>query len=138
MIEPSRARHIRRFCRLTESDVRLSLKTILVSLFGLSTLVAGAQGISTIRETSAMRSTIDSIATNWLPSVDQANRMNTITSDYRIRQYRLATIRDDQAALAEAAQRFETQVSLLATTMRAYEPLISSAEEQQAYDAFKL
>ena len=117
--------------------MRLSLKTILVSLFGLSTLVAGAQGISTIRETSAMRSTIDAIATNWLPSVDQANRMNTITSDYRIRQYRLATIRDDQAALAEAAQRFETQVSLLATTMRAYEPLISSAEEQQAYDAFK-
>ena len=82
------------------------MKTILVSLFGLSTLVAGAQGISTIRETGAMRSTIDAIATNWLPSVDQANRMNTITSDYRIRQYRLATIRDDQASLAEANQRF--------------------------------
>ncbi|MDR7038565.1 methyl-accepting chemotaxis protein [Methylobacterium sp. BE186] len=116
--------------------MRLSIKSVLMSLFGAMALMAAAQGLFIVQETVKMRGHLDEIATNWLPSVDIVHRMNTITSSYRLRQYRLATLEADARSLSEAADLLGRQLTLLADARKAYEPMIASPEERATYETF--
>ncbi|MEA1831689.1 methyl-accepting chemotaxis protein [Methylobacterium durans] len=116
--------------------MKLSIKSILMSLFAVMALMTAAQGLFIVHETRTMRDHLDQIATNWLPSVDIVNRINTITSDYRLRQYRLATLGDDAGSFAEAVELLGRQVTLLADARKTYEPMISSPTERSTYETF--
>jgi methyl-accepting chemotaxis protein len=114
---------------------RLSIKTSLISvfagigiLFGISAVV-GHTGLS-----ATNGSTVD-IATNWLPSINAVNAMNTATSDFRIAQAaHIMSTADDQMTKAEADMKAVSDN--LTSLGKTYEPLISSDEERKLYDTF--
>ncbi len=116
--------------------MKLSVRTALMSLFVVSTAIAGLQGFSSVVQTNAMQGNIHEMSKNWLPSVDLVNRINTITGDYRVKEYRVATSHRNSADLEEAIKDLEKHATLLAEMRRRYEPLISSSEERAAYAAF--
>ena len=82
-----------------------------------------------------MRASTVEINTNWLPSVDRVNQMNTGTSDFRIAEFQHVLNTDDKAmagiekTMAEVLAGFEVN-------HQAYAKLISSDEERKLHEAF--
>jgi len=107
-----------------------------MSLFSILVLVALTQGIFSLMQIRTILGNVNQLSTNWLPSVDQANKINTITSDYRMKEYNVATAVNDPAALEKADQELDRQIKMLAEGRKAYEPLISSVEVGNAYKEF--
>lgn len=114
----------------------ISIRSLLIGLFGIIIVVAGCQGLASLIQIKSIVANADDTATNWLPSVDLVNKINTISSDYRLKEYNVATIDKDPIALEKANAELNRQIKLLAESRKAYEPLISSPEERAAYQEF--
>ncbi|AAM54953.1 methyl-accepting chemotaxis protein [Rhizobium aethiopicum] len=113
-----------------------SIRLALSLIFVLLSLLAAGQGIVSIVKLLSIRSNISEVASNWLPSIDVINRINTITADYRILQFRLVTNSSDSTSLAHNITTFRQKMEDLANARGEYEPMVTSGEERQAYDAF--
>ncbi|MBB4483078.1 methyl-accepting chemotaxis protein [Rhizobium etli] len=113
-----------------------SIRLALSLIFVLLSLLAAGQGIVSIVKLLSIRSNISEVASNWLPSIDVINRINTITGDYRILQFRLVTNSSDSTSLAHNITTFRQKMEDLANARGEYEPMVTSGEERQAYDAF--
>ncbi len=115
--------------------MRASVRVILISLTVLLLVSNAALGILAFRGSGNLNDNTVSIATNWLPSVDTINSLNTATSDFRIAEaaHILAT-EPDQIADAEA--EIKTAQGKIAKLRKKYEGLISSNEEKKLYEKF--
>ncbi|MDQ0474576.1 methyl-accepting chemotaxis protein [Labrys wisconsinensis] len=112
--------------------MRLSIKVLLTSLFGAMVVVCAGQGGYGIVNLRAIEADVADIATNSLPSVDGANRINNAAGDYRLLQYQLVT----SATTEDAVRMLADKAAELAQARKDYEPLISSPEEKALYDRF--
>ncbi len=113
----------------------LSIRSLLIGLFGLLALTIGGEGLLAISKIAAVNASVIDIATNWLPSVASARRLNTIAEQYRVYQARhvlapdSAEIEKQEATIAKVAEDF-------ASERKHYEKLITVDEERKVYETF--
>jgi methyl-accepting chemotaxis protein len=78
-----------------------SIRTALVSLFGLMGAMIAAQGLLAIVKISSVDASMVDIATHWMQSVDSAREIYGAVSRYQIADARFVMSNDD-AGRAEA------------------------------------
>ena len=76
------------------------------------------------------------IATNWMPSVDTSNRINTATSDFRIAELQ-HVIAQDEAGMKRWQGEQTRLLDDIARLEATYEKMIAHAEERSLYDDFR-
>ena len=104
-----------------------TLALLVAMLMALAGLAAWQMG--------TMRASTQEITSNWLPSVEAINTMNTATSDFRVAALSHVLSTDD-AAMARYEKEMATLLQKFNTTRDAYVKLISSPEERQIYERF--
>ncbi len=113
--------------------MRLSTKLILMTTILLLALTW--LGFFSITQLEKVNQKTTEITTNWLPSTINVQRINTLTSDYRIFE-----INHVYSSNSTSTDRFEKALSNISKELKAarkeYETLISSQQEQDIYDTF--
>lgn len=113
----------------------LKISTRLKLGFGiLAALLLGVIALS-IWQMGVMRSATSDLATNWLPSVERVNQMNTGTSDFRIAEFQ-HVLNTDTAAMAGIEKSMADTLATFEEDHQAYLKLISSPEERKLYEEF--
>ena len=116
--------------------IRLSIKNALTGAFALFALIAAAQGGLAIVEMAGIRNQVNEVATSWLPSVVGINEIKSAASQVRIKQLRLVAFSETPALLADNVAQLSVTLAKVAAARKAYEPFITSPEEQALYDEF--
>ncbi|UIY45295.1 methyl-accepting chemotaxis protein [Methylobacterium radiotolerans] len=116
--------------------LHLTVKASLLAAFGLLAILCAGQAVLTTITLSGIRISVTGVATNWLPSVVAITNIRAAASEVRIKQLRTLTLSGSPEKRAENARQIDEAVAALAAAQKAYEPLISSAEERALYDAF--
>lgn len=115
--------------------MKMTLKLKLAAAFSAILILTAVLGAVGITKMSAINNQSTIIASNWMPSIDAIHRINTSTSDLRVKEYRhvvstdAASMRTAEASIAEILSELEKQRAT-------YEKLISSPEERAIYDRF--
>jgi methyl-accepting chemotaxis protein len=112
-------------------SIRVQLRLVIGALVVLLALLL----VASQYHMSSMRVASQDMATNWLPSVELVNQMNTNTSDYRIAEFQHVSNTDDKA-MAGIEKEMAAVLTEFEKNRAAYIKLISSSEEQKKYDAF--
>jgi methyl-accepting chemotaxis protein len=114
---------------------KYSIRTKITAVVAFLLVAMSLMGALNIRQMYAINSSTVDITTNWLPSVRVLGELRAATITYR------AIVRSHLLASDEAGKQL--QEDLLAKwinntdrTRKAYEPLITSAEERALYDEF--
>lgn len=89
-----------------------------------------------ITEMGTINSQSTIISTNWLPSVQLVERVNTQTSDLRNRES-VHIISTNATQIASATQAIEDAKAEIQKTLSEYEQLVSSDEEKRLLQEFK-
>jgi len=113
----------------------LSVRSLLIGLFGLMAVLIGGQGFLSLNKVAAVDAGVVDIATHWLPSVDVVREMATILEKGRINDARHVMVSDAESMKATEERSAALDAMLLADGKR-YEPLISSAEARSTYEEF--
>ncbi len=113
----------------------LSIKATLVAAFATLALICAGQGLLAIDKLSGIRRSVNEVAANWLPSVLAVNDMRALATDIRIKHLRMTGL-SDTATFAGNQKELAATIEKLRNARNAYEPLISSDEERQIYEAF--
>ena len=111
------------------------ISTRLTAVFGLIAVLLVAIASAALLQMGTMRAATSDITENWLPSVEQVNKMNTGTSDFRIQEYKHVLNTDDNAMIA-IEKKLSEVLSEFEKNHQTYVKLISSPEERKLYDAF--
>lgn len=116
--------------------MNLSLRNILIGAVSLLIVLIAAGGVSSLFGLNAIQHNVVNMGTNWLPSVNVVNAINTNTSDLRVAEgaHVLSTTPE---GMTKAEADFDATLATLKRNQATYEPLISSEEERQTYNAFK-
>ncbi|KST57343.1 chemotaxis protein [Methylobacterium sp. GXS13] len=116
--------------------LRLNVKASLLAAFGLLALLCAGQAALMSITLLGIRTNVTGVATNWLPSVVAITNIRAAASEVRIKQLRTLTLSGSPDQRVENARQIDEASVALAAARKAYEPLISSAEEQALYAAF--
>jgi methyl-accepting chemotaxis protein len=115
--------------------MRLSIKTSLIGIVCLLVLMLAGQSWMAVSRTSAINANAEEVATSWLPSIRALADIKYLTTRIRLGGARVLMTSDPAAR-----SRIEGQVSQFVdefrTTMKAYQPLITSPEEKVLWDKF--
>ncbi|MFD0937857.1 MCP four helix bundle domain-containing protein, partial [Methylobacterium trifolii] len=111
--------------------MRLSLNAVLIAIFGILMLGLGLQGGLAVYQIGIVNAGTTDIATNWLPSVHAVGELKYTMSRLRLLDSRYLIGKEAPADLARIG---EERTKAVATALRAYEPLVSSAEEKALFD----
>ena len=113
----------------------LSIRSLLMGLFGLMVVIVVGLGAFALSKISAVNDNTVDIATNWMPSVSSLRALAYAVSRFRIDEAR--HIMSTEEAEMDAVERsMATRVDEIAKLRKAYEPLISSPEERAGYESF--
>jgi methyl-accepting chemotaxis protein len=113
----------------------LSIRSLLIGLFGVMAVTVGGEGLLALNKIAAVNASVLEIATNWMPSIDAARRLNATAEQYRVYQARHVMATSDaemvkqEAAIAKSAQAF-------AEDRKRYESLMTLEEERKSYAMF--
>ena len=83
--------------------MRLSLKSSLMGLFGLLALLALGQGAASLWSLRTIHAGVIDFTTNWMPSVDTLDQIQTAVAEDRVLSYQYLTAETDEGQ-AEATQ----------------------------------
>lgn len=116
--------------------MKLNIKNSLIYIFAtflILTLISGAISISQI---NSVNNDVKNLATNWLPSIQYTEEINTLTSDLRIAEgtHIMST---NATEMQKAENDIKAKKEEIAKNMAAYEPLISSDTERKHYENYK-
>ena len=112
----------------------LSIRSMLMGLFGLMALIIVGQGVFALNKTAAVNSSTVDLSSNWLPSVSTALNLGLSASRARLAIVKHILSTDEE--MAQTDKDIETQMTAIDKYRQQYEKLISSPEERAAYDAF--
>ncbi|WP_165216316.1 methyl-accepting chemotaxis protein [Affinirhizobium pseudoryzae] len=116
--------------------MRFTVRFKLILSFGLLVLLIAGLGAFSLLQMGHVNGKANEVASDWMPSVDISNQMNTATSDFRNAELQHVIAQDEagmkqwaaeQAELAKAISKLQTQ----------YQTLIASAEERGLYETFQ-
>ncbi|WP_414832997.1 methyl-accepting chemotaxis protein [Afifella sp. YEN Y35] len=115
--------------------MKLNLKSTLTAIFGVLVVLMVALGWTSVSKLAQIQANVENEATNWVPSIDTINKINTTTSDLRIAQIAnlMATDSETQQTLKAA---ISANIEKIGTLRAKYEPLISSDDERKLYQDF--
>ena len=115
---------------------KLRLKAKLMASFGVVLTMMGLMGAFAIWQLRVVNEASTDISTNWLPSV---NAISLVRDNARVfRQVEFEHVLEtDAAAMAKVEQAMLANQDEFNKRSKAYEPLISSPQEQQLWDQFK-
>jgi len=113
----------------------LSIRTLLLGLFGIMVAVVVGLGAFAIDKIATVNGNTVDIATNWLPSVSYVRKLAYQVSQFRIAEAR-HTMTTDAADMDAVERGMDKAATDLQQTRRAYEALISSPEERATYESF--
>ncbi len=116
--------------------MNMSLKAKLAIGFGLLIVLMAALGTFSLMQMGTVNSKAVDIATNWMPSVDTSNRLNTATSDFRISELQ-HVIAQDEAGMKQWHGEQNRLLDDIAKLEATYEKMIASAEERSLYENFR-
>ncbi|WOS66032.1 HAMP domain-containing methyl-accepting chemotaxis protein [Sinorhizobium fredii] len=116
--------------------ISLSLQAALIGVFGLLVLLLAGQGLFAFSSIGSVYDDVQSLATNWVPSVDITNKINITMADLRGSQTRLL-LASDVAAVEKTEHAIGEDIAALRERMSTYEALISEPEERTTYQEFK-
>ncbi|MBC3920368.1 MCP four helix bundle domain-containing protein [Undibacterium sp. CY18W] len=112
-----------------------SISSRLVGTFSLIiamlAFVAGAAFLKMV----VMKDATSDITSNWLPSVEVVNRINTLTSDLRVAEFQ-HVLNTDDAAMAGLEKNMSKILAALEKDNQTYAKLINSEEEKKRYASF--
>ncbi|MCJ2026322.1 MCP four helix bundle domain-containing protein, partial [Methylobacterium sp. J-067] len=114
----------------------LTVKSSLFAAFGLLTLFCVGQGVLSITRLAGIRANVNEVATNWLPSVIAVTNLRAAAAEVRIKELRVLALADASQSRTDIVRQMDEVNAALDKARRAYEPLISSAEERALYEAF--
>jgi methyl-accepting chemotaxis protein len=116
---------------LARFSIRAKISAVVASLL----IAMSVMGALSVRQMYAINSSTVDIVTSWLPSVRVLGDLRAATITYRaiVRSHLLATNEAGKQAQEELLAKW---VDLLDKARKAYEPLITSAEERAVYDEF--
>jgi methyl-accepting chemotaxis protein len=115
--------------------MRLTIKAKLAGAFSLLLLITALLGGVGIMKMASINDRSTEITTNWMPSTNVVNQINTATSDLRVAQLvHVATT--DQAGMAKADDDIRKIMADIKDKRQRYEKLISSDEERGIYNQF--
>jgi methyl-accepting chemotaxis protein len=114
---------------------RLSIRAKITAVVALMLVAMSAMGALNIRQMYAINSSTVDIVSNWLPSVQTLGEVRAATITYRaiVRSHLLATNEAGKQAQEELLAKW---TDILNKARKAYEPMITTAEERALYDEF--
>lgn len=110
-------------------NIKIKFKLLMLAAFMLAGLVA--MGIISLNFMGQINNGTTVVSENWMPSVIASEELNTITSDYRIQEYKHIVAQDQptmQAAESEMT-RLGSEIESMFDTY--FATLITSSEDQQ-------
>ncbi|MEE7462840.1 methyl-accepting chemotaxis protein [Methylobacterium fujisawaense] len=116
--------------------MRLSIRTSLIMLFGLMAVLAFGQGAASHFTLRSVHDRILDITTNWMPSIDTLDQIQTAVAEDQVLGYRFMTA-ETEAQRSEAMKRFAALDARMQKLITTYIPMIASLEEQALYDKFQ-
>jgi methyl-accepting chemotaxis protein len=116
---------------LARFSVRAKISAVVASLL----IAMSVMGALSVRQMYAINSSTVDIVSSWLPSVRVLGDLRAATITYRaiVRSHLLATNEAGKQAQEELLAKW---TEILDKARKAYEPLITSAEERADYDEF--
>ena len=114
---------------------RLSIRAKIISIISFLLLAMAGMGALSMLEMESIHANALDIGTNWLPSVRELGelRANTITYGIAVHAHLLAA---DAAGKDAAEKTLDTVGQAVDKSRKAYEPMITSPDEQRIYNAF--
>ncbi|SHG04379.1 methyl-accepting chemotaxis protein [Bradyrhizobium erythrophlei] len=114
---------------------RLSIRAKITAVVALMLVAMSAMGALNIRQMYVINSSTVDIVSNWLPSVQTLGEVRAATITYRaiVRSHLLATNEAGKQAQEELLAKW---TDILNKVRKAYEPMITTAEERALYDEF--
>ncbi|HWR03283.1 MAG TPA: methyl-accepting chemotaxis protein [Humidesulfovibrio sp.] len=103
--------------------------------FGVMILLLLALGAVALSSLGSLNANVHGLADNWLPSVREAAKLDRFGQGVR-RQQLLYLTQTSASDREKSAKAINERLDQLEKTKAAYSPLISSPEEQAAYDEF--
>ena len=114
---------------------KYSIRTKITAVVAFLLVAMSVMGALNIRQMYAINSSTIDITTNWLPSIRVLGELRAATITYRaiVRSHLLAS---DEAGKQLQEDLLAKWISNTDKARRAYEPLITTAEERALYDEF--
>jgi methyl-accepting chemotaxis protein len=114
---------------------KYSIRTKITVVVAFLLVAMSAMGALNIRQMYTINSATVDIVNNWLPSVRVLGELRAATITYRaiVRSHLLAT---DEAGKQLQEDLLAKWITNTDKARKAYEPLITSAEERALYDEF--
>ena len=114
---------------------KYSIRTKITAVVAFLLVAMSVMGALNIRQMYAINSSTVDITTNWLPSIRVLGELRAATITYRaiVRSHLLAS---DEAGKQLQEDLLAKWISNTDKARRAYEPLITTAEERALYDEF--
>jgi methyl-accepting chemotaxis protein len=113
----------------------LSIRSLLLGLFGVLVLIVGGQGILAINKVGAVNDSVVDISTNWLPSIVAVGQMNRAASRFRIAEAR-HIMSADVAAKGSAEKDMVGFSDRVAAAIKWYRTMIASDEDRRLIESF--
>jgi len=113
------------------NDISLRGKLIINFLVSGGVLIAAI--LFCLYQLRVVGASTNEIATNWLPSIQQAGDISQLRLRYRVRSLEFMLAADDEER-AKVGKSLETLNASLGEALKKYEPLVSGAEEKKNYD----
>jgi methyl-accepting chemotaxis protein len=113
----------------------LSIRSLLMGLFGLMALIIGGEGLLAINKISAVNNSVVEIATNWMPSINVIRQINALAEQRRanVARHIFMTADEEMKAQDEVITKMSETI---AAALKRYEPMVSEGEERKAYQQF--
>lgn len=108
----------------------MKLRTKLSLSMGLLMAMLCGLGIFSLYQMNKINDASTEITQNWMPSTVNAQRLNTLSSDYRIQEI-LHIYSTDKQDMAVYAKRMDEILAQFNQTSAKYSKLLSSPEEQK-------
>jgi methyl-accepting chemotaxis protein len=114
---------------------KYSIRTKMTAVVAFLLVAMSLMGALSIRQMYAINASTVDITTNWLPSIRVLGELRAATITYRaiVRSHLLAT---DEATRQVQDDLLAKWINNTGKARKAYEPLITSAEERALYDEF--
>jgi methyl-accepting chemotaxis protein len=114
---------------------RLSIRTKITAVVAFLLVAMSVMGALNVRQMYLINSSTVDIVDNWLPSVQKLGEVRAATITYRaiVRSHLLATNEAGKQAQEELLAKW---IDILDKARKAYEPMITTAEERALYNEF--
>lgn len=117
---------------------KLTIKTRLILSFSILVLALVGLGLYSINSVNKVNLQSTLISDEWLPAMDAAHTLNTLTSNYRVSELRYVMAGENADQLAQMKERLVEEGQLIEQQIANYETMLQGGEDKGLFENFKL